>query len=210
MSNTVALVDYGMGNLWSVQSALEYLGAKVVITSDPDQIIKENIIVLPGVGSFRNGMESLRRRNLDQAIISSMQTGQARILGICLGMQLLAERGVEGGEVDGLGLIPGCAQRFNKSDLGELKLPHIGFNRVHLFERGQLFHGFSSSTDFYFVHSYYLQKDTPVAIKAIANYGIEFLAAFEQGNVFATQFHPEKSQTNGLRLLRNFLEAKHA
>ncbi len=210
MSYTVTLIDYGMGNLWSVQSVFEYLGAEVLITSDPDKVIKENIIVLPGVGSFRRGMDSLKRLNLDQAIISSVRTGQARVLGICLGMQLLAKSGIEGGQADGLGLIPGCVQRFTKNDLGELKLPHIGFNRVYFLEYGKLFNKLPSGTDFYFVHSYFLKNDSSVEIKATAKYGIEFMAAFEQDNVFATQFHPEKSQTNGLRLLKNFLEIDHA
>ena len=204
---TVVVVDYGMGNLWSVASALKFLGAKPVMSSKPADIIEAEAILLPGVGSFRVAMQTLIEKNLDEAIKEAVHIKQRKILGICLGFQMLAESSEEDGITAGLGFIPASVESFSAQELEGRKLPHIGFNQVELPHSSILFDGFEATEDFYFVHSYRLLAQGLLGKKAICNYGVDFLAAYEFGNVFGTQFHPEKSQTNGLRLLANFLSA---
>jgi glutamine amidotransferase len=202
---TVVVVDYGMGNLWSVASVLKFLGAKPVISSKPADILEAEAILLPGVGSFRVAMQTLIEKNLDEAIKEAVHIKQRKILGICLGFQMLAESSEEEGITAGLGFIPASVESFSEQELEGRKLPHIGFNQVELPNSSNLFDGFESKEDFYFVHSYRLLAQGLPGKKAICNYGVDFLAAYEFENVFGTQFHPEKSQTNGLRLLANFL-----
>jgi glutamine amidotransferase len=206
MSTEIVLIDYGMGNLWSVRSALEYLGEKPVISGDPAQVVRANALVLPGVGSFRQATEALRSSGLDEAITEAVLGRGRKILGICLGMQLFAEYGSEDGVSQGLGFIPGRVERFSSEELGSLKVPHIGFNRVISSEQSRLFRGLNAPTDFYFVHSYRLLPAGLPGQSSTCHYGVDFLAAYEHENIFATQFHPEKSQTNGLFLLKNFLQ----
>ena len=203
----VVVVDYGVGNLWSVVSALDFLGAKPVISSNPAEIINADSVLLPGVGSFRLAMQSLIEKNLDEALKEAVQIRQRKILGICLGFQLMALSSTEDGMTAGLGFIPAPVESFSALELEGRKLPHIGFNETRLPESSFLFDGFEDSDDFYFVHSYRLLAQALPGKKAICNYGIDFLAAYEYENVFGAQFHPEKSQTNGLRLLANFLRA---
>ena len=203
----VVVVDYGMGNLWSVVSALDFLGADPIISSNPAEIKKADAILLPGVGSFRLAMQMLTNNNLDEAIKEAVQIKQRKILGICLGFQMLAESSSEDGMTAGLGFIPTSVETFSFQELEGRKLPHIGFNRVKLPNSSSLFDGFKTEEDFYFVHSYRLLPQGLSGVKAICNYGVDFLAAYEHENVFGAQFHPEKSQTNGLRLLANFLRA---
>jgi len=203
----IVVVDYGMGNLWSVVSALDFLGADSIISSNPAEITKADAILLPGVGSFRLAMETLVNTNLNEAIKEAVQIKQRKILGICLGFQMLAESSTEDGMTAGLGFIPTPVERFSVQELERRKLPHIGFNRVRLPNLPSLFDGFKTEEDFYFVHSYRLLAQALPGKKAICNYGTDFLAAYEHENVFGVQFHPEKSQTNGLRLLANFLNA---
>ena len=206
MSNIkVTLIDYGMGNIWSVISALKYLGYNVIVSSDPDVIKEAETLLLPGVGSFRKAMESLRNLKLDQAIIESVQGDGKKILGICLGMQLLGSRSSEDGETVGLNLIPASVEEFSMKDVGAHKIPHIGFDQVSSRAEAKLFQGLPESPDFYFVHSFRMLPTGLSGISATCRYGTDFLAAYEKDNIFATQFHPEKSQTNGLMLLRNFL-----
>lgn len=207
MAADIVIVDYGMGNLWSVRSALRYLGIEPVISGDPSKIEKADVLLLPGVGSFRKAMEALKKQGLDKAIKESVLGQKRKILGICLGMQLFAELGMEDGESDGLGLIPGSVERFTAQELGSLKVPHIGFNHVHSPSESILFRSIASPSDFYFVHSFRLLPQDIGGRQSICRYGIDFMAAYENENIFATQFHPEKSQTNGLILLRNFLTA---
>lgn len=207
MSDQLLIVDYGMGNLWSVQSALRYLGVEPIITGDPDLIVEADMLVLPGVGSFNKAMNTLNNLGITEALREAVQVRKHKILGICLGMQLMAEKGIEDGEHSGLGFIPGTVNRFSQGELGALKLPHIGFNLVNSTSQSKLFKGVTSSADFYFVHSYRLLAEAMTGEQCVCNYGIEFLAAYENKNIFATQFHPEKSQTNGLQLLNNFLTA---
>ena len=203
----IVVVDYGMGNLWSVVSALDFLGADSIISSNPAEITKADAILLPGVGSFRLAMQTLANTNLNEAIKEAVQIKQRKILGICLGFQMLAESSTEDGMTAGLGFIPTPVERFSVQELERRKLPHIGFNRVRLPNLPSLFDGFKTEEDFYFVHSYRLLAQALPGKKAICNYGTDFLAAYEHENVFGVQFHPEKSQTNGLRLLANFLNA---
>jgi len=203
----VVVVDFGMGNLRSVVSALEFLGADPSISSNPAEVTKADAILLPGVGSFRLAMQVLIEKNLDEAIKEAVQIRQRKILGICLGFQMLAESGAEDGMTAGLGFIPTTVESFIDQELEGRKLPHIGFNQVRLPKSSSLFDGFKATDDFYFIHSYRLLAQSLPGQKAICNYGIDFLAAYEHENIFGAQFHPEKSQTNGLRLLANFLSA---
>ncbi|MDA9285256.1 imidazole glycerol phosphate synthase subunit HisH [Pseudomonadales bacterium] len=207
MSQTspVVIVDYGMGNIWSVYSALRYLGANPLVSADPDQIASADVLVLPGVGSFHKSMLALHSLNIAKALDEAVLVRKRKILGICLGMQLFAERGEEDGDCTGLGYIPGTVERFSRNELGALKLPHIGFNLVNSAAQSQLFKGIPRPSDFYFVHSYRLSVANQPGCASLCNYGADFLAAYEHENIFATQFHPEKSQTNGLKLLKNFL-----
>lgn len=200
----VVIVDYGMGNLWSVASAVRFLGREASISGDPERIRLASTIILPGVGSFRRAMQALNQNGMSEALREAGARRGARLLGICLGLQLLAARGSEDGLTDGLGLIPGQVDRFGSSGI---KVPHIGFNSVHHAEGSRLFAGLENPADFYFVHSFRLQDDSGPGRYAHARHGDTFVAAVEQDNIFGTQFHPEKSQTNGLRLLRNFLTA---
>lgn len=205
MGIRVTIVDYGIGNLWSVCSALRYLGHDALVSCQPSDVAKADVLVLPGVGSFRKAMEALRESRMDEAIEEAVRGRGRKILGICLGMQLMANRGTEDGDTAGLGFIPTTVERFDPKTMGALKVPHIGFNRVTSEASSTLFQGIAASADFYFVHSYRLLADGLPGHHGICHYGQDFLAAYEHENIFATQFHPEKSQTNGLRLLRNFL-----
>ena len=206
MNIRVSIVDCGIGNLWSVRSALHYLGYSSHVCTMPSEIITADVLILPGVGSFHKAMLALRKSQLDEAILEAVTVKQRKILGICLGMQLLAKRGTEDGETKGLGIISTDVNRFDFGQIGQLKVPHIGFNQVRSDLQSILFKEFVSSADFYFVHSYRLLPEGLSGKHGICNYGEDFLAAYEHENIFATQFHPEKSQTNGLKMLKNFLE----
>ena len=202
----VTIVDYGMGNIFSVVSAFKYLGAEVEIVSDPEEILKSSILVLPGVGSFRNAMEFIRERNIDEAIIDAVSNNGVKILGICLGMQLLGSFSTENGKTAGLGFLPNQVKRFSSKEVNEMKIPHVGFNSLHISEKQGLFKDLPHLADFYFIHSYRMLIEDIQGRYATCKHGVEFLAAYEIGNIYGTQFHPEKSQTNGLILLKNFLK----
>jgi glutamine amidotransferase len=204
-SRSITIVDYGMGNIWSVLCALKYLNCHAVVSSDPSEIARSEALLLPGVGSFRKAMLTLRETRLDQAILEAVTAKERKIIGICLGMQLLGNRGSEDGESKGLGLIPSATDVFLQNEIGKNKIPHIGFDTVRSAHGARLTHGLPETSDFYFVHSYRMLPDNLTGNTHICSYGIEFLAAYEHNNIFATQFHPEKSQTNGLVLLRNFI-----
>ena len=201
----VTIVDNGMGNLWSVANAIQYLGAETEVCENPDKILKAEVLILPGVGSFFRAMERLRATGLADALLEATFVRKRKILGICLGMQLMAEQGAEDGESHGLGWIPGKVERFSSLDLGKLKLPHIGFYRVTANAQSRLFRQLGPAVDFYFVHSFRLLPVPSSGHASLCQYGTDFLAAYEQENIYCVQFHPEKSQTNGLRLLNNFL-----
>jgi imidazole glycerol-phosphate synthase subunit HisH len=198
----VGIIDYGMGNLWSVKSAFEYIGTSSQIISEPNDLNDYEYLVLPGVGSFNKAIANIKARGLDEGILNAVNNN-VKILGICLGMQLLGTKSTEDGETEGLGLIPTNVDRFDKS-FGN-KIPHIGFNTVIIRDNKGLFSKLDKNTDFYFLHSYKMSNINIDGRIASCNYGEDFIAAIEYGSVCGTQFHPEKSQNNGLQLLKNFL-----
>ena len=201
----VTIIDYGMGNMRSVCNALAYLGADFLVSADPKAITSADLLILPGVGSFRQAASALQQHGLDDAIHEAVIVRHKKILGICLGMQLLCMRSTEGGECAGLGLVAASVDRFSESETCGGKIPHIGFNVVTSRADSTLFSGLNQRTDFYFVHSYRLLPHGLPGFVATCDYGVRFVAAYENDNICATQFHPEKSQTSGLRLLQNFL-----
>lgn len=196
----VAIIDYGMGNVASVQKALRFLGVNSIVTSNFDEINNSKYIILPGVGSFRQAMENLEKRKLIPFLKEKVAEGKP-FFGICLGMQLLAEKGYEDGITDGLGFIEGNVIRIPVEDL---PIPHIGWNNISI----QIPQYFSNLTDnnFYFVHSYFFNAKNAVDISATVKYGQDLVAVVQKNNVFGTQFHPEKSQTAGLQVLKNFID----
>jgi len=202
----IAIIDYGMGNLWSVANAFRYVGAECYLADSPEQILKAETLVLPGVGSFAQAMVRLSSAGLDAAIRDAVIGKKKKILGICLGMQLFAERGTEDGVCDGLGFMPGSVERFSNSETRNLRLPHVGFNRVDINPDSKLMDGLAPGADFYFVHSYRVSPACRPGTSSLCTYIEEFVASYECDNIFGVQFHPEKSQTNGLRLLGNFLK----
>ncbi len=198
----IAIVDYQMGNLRSVQKALEHVGAAATITNDPNQIAEAHKVILPGVGAFGDAMRELNARNLPESITEFIRTGKP-FLGICLGLQLLFETGFEGERHQGLGVLEGEVVRF--PPMADLKVPHMGWNQVQAEKPAcPLMADISSDAYFYFVHSYYVQPKDPDSVWLSCDYGRSFCASVWRDNLFATQFHPEKSQRDGLKLLENF------
>jgi len=200
MSARIAIIDYRMGNLRSVQKGFEHAGiSDVVVTDDPEVVSGADGIVLPGVGAFRDASANLRESGLESVLRHRIGAGTP-FLGICLGMQLLADIGLEDGEYTGLGLVSGTCERLP----GGVKIPHIGWNTVEYPVDSPLFEGIDESTAFYFVHSYRLVPRDSSAIIGSTEYGVRFAAAVQARNIHAVQFHPEKSSTAGLHLLANF------
>jgi len=205
----VAIIDYGMGNLGSVRRALEQLGAEAEIVDTPEQLEDADRIILPGVGSFADGMRHLNRDGWTEALIRLTGEGKP-LLGICLGMQLLASEGSEHGDHPGLGLVPGRVVHLDTMDCKE-RIPHVGWNDIHVNQpegnpSAVLFDGIQDGTDFYFVHSFAYQAEQASDVLAQVQYGIPVTAAVGRGHVMGTQFHPEKSSRAGFRILKNFLE----
>ena len=196
----VTIIDYGMGNIASIKNALEYLNTNVIISEEPDLISKSNFSILPGVGSFKTAMLKIRKKNIDEAIFNLLKKGNY-LLGICLGMQILGKSSTEDGFTEGLGLVDNEVIKFEKSNTEGNKIPHIGFNSVNFDTGNVLFKNLNNNIDFYFVHSYFMQTKGLKKNISTTNYGINFLSSFNNDNIFATQFHPEKSQKNGLILL---------
>lgn len=207
VSQRVTVIDIGLSNTRSVLNAFEYLGADVVLESDYNAVLSSEILVLPGVGSYSRAMERLRESNLATAITDVSQDNSRKILGICLGMQLLGRGGTEDGITAGLGIIPANVAAFTSEEVNGRKIPHVGFNSIRPTNDSVLFQGLPQVPDFYFVHSFRMIPETVDGSISLCNYGIDFAAAYEKENIFATQFHPEKSQANGLQLLKNFLDA---
>ena len=198
-----------MGNLWSVASAIKFLGADPVVSHDPIEIANSNCLVLPGVGSFRRAMETIKTNKYDQAIAEALTNSKTKLLGICLGMQLLGASSTEDGQTPGLGLVPNLVTRFSSNNDIKIKVPHIGFSEVKSPKNSSLFANIPDNSCFYFVHSYFMEianYDVTKSHVAIATHGTDFVAAIESGRICGTQFHPEKSQKSGLQLMRNFLE----
>jgi glutamine amidotransferase len=203
MKITIAIVDYGMGNLRSVEKGLARTGVATRVTSDSNEIRAANGVVLPGVGAFGACMDNLRSRGLDDTIREVVRSGKP-FLGICLGLQLLFEESEEFGPVAGLGLLGGKVVRFAGAPLDGLKIPQIGWNRLKIRRPVAELAGLEPDPYVYFVHSYYVVPADPEITVATTEYGVEFAAAIAHENVFACQFHPEKSQAVGLKILESF------
>lgn len=197
----IAIIDYDAGNIKSVEKAMQLLGEEVVLTREARDILSAEKIILPGVGAFGDAMENLRRYGLVEVIHEAVSR-QIPFLGICLGLQLLFERSDESPDAEGLGVLKGEILRI--PDQEGLKIPHMGWNSLHLENNGRLFKDIPEDTYVYFVHSYYLKAADPSIVTATTEYSVHIHAAVEQGNVFACQFHPEKSSALGLKLLENF------
>ena len=202
----IGIIDYGMGNLRSVFNAFEFIGAAVEIISDPRDLKRATGIVLPGVGAFGDGIRNLHTRGFVGAMEEEVRSKGKPLLGICLGMQLLAKTGYEYGENPGLGWIDGVVDRLPVPEAEpRLRIPHIGWNDVRFAKRDGLFAGLGETSCFYFVHSYALRPTDGGIVSGECGYGANFVAAIETGNIYATQFHPEKSHRAGLTVLRNFI-----
>lgn len=203
----IAIVDYGMGNLRSVEKGFERFGFNVKVTDNPNEIIRADKLVLPGVGAFKDAMDGLRQRGLIKPVVDWIGSGKP-FLGICLGLQLLFSKGYEDGEHEGLNIIPGKVIRFNFSEgkmNGKLKIPHMGWNQICFRKEGiPILKNVPSSAYMYFVHSYYVCPEDESVIATETEYGVRFTSMIWHKNIFATQFHPEKSQEYGLTILRNF------
>ena len=216
--NHVAVIDYGMGNLHSVAKALEHAGAQlhpvtgeateVVVTADPAVIAAADRVIFPGVGAIRDCMAEIRRLNVGEMVANAMKTKP--VLAICVGMQALMTHSEENGGVDCLGFLPGKVRYFGDDLRGEhgerLKVPHMGWNSVKQQKQHPLWKDVPDNSRFYFVHSYYVEMADASKVTGLSIYGKEIVATVAEGNIFATQFHPEKSQNVGLTLLRNFLQ----
>ena len=200
----IAIVDYGMGNLRSVEKAIARAGVATVVTSDPAKILGARGVVLPGVGAFGACMENLESRGLAATMREAVSSGKP-FLGICLGLQLLFEESEEFGPIRGLGILPGKVVRFGGSSFEGLKVPQMGWNRLRIRRSVAELEGIGDDPYVYFVHSYYVAPADPGLTVAVTEYGVEFAAAIAWKNVFACQFHPEKSQAIGLRILENFV-----
>lgn len=201
----IAVVDYGVGNLFSLSSSLKAIGADVVVTGDKEEICKADKIILPGVGAFADAAAKLCENGLDEVIKERAKEG-VPLMGICLGMQMLFEKSYEYGEHDGLGLIKGKVVAMDGVIPSELKIPHIGWNALHFTEnKSDIFKYINENDCVYFVHSYYA-ADCDEAVTATAEYGRELTASVQSGNVYGCQFHPEKSGDVGLKILRAFCE----
>jgi imidazole glycerol-phosphate synthase subunit HisH len=201
--SVIAIINYDMANLRSVQKAFEQVGHSAIITSDPAEVAAAERIVLPGVGACDDALSAVRARRLDEPIRAAIAANKP-FLGICLGLQMLFERSYENGIHEGLGILPGEVVKFQLP--AGFKVPHMGWNQVRQRGDSPLMAGIESGAHFYFVHSYYVVPREESLIATTADYGGEFCASIARGNLFATQFHPEKSQANGLRLLKNFAE----
>jgi len=204
----IAVIDYGMGNLRSVQKALEFVGAKVIVTHDPDLILNADSVVLPGVGAFKDCMANLNKLKLVDPIRKFVDSGKP-FLGICLGLQVLFEESAEYGPVAGLGILPGKVIKFSgessETKNGQpIKIPHMGWNKVEIKKKDPLFDKVDAAPYFYFVHSYYVVPEDQNMIATVTNYGVEFVSGIQHKNIYAFQFHPEKSQALGLSILERF------
>lgn len=199
----IAIIDYDAGNIKSVEKALHYIGEETIVTRDRETLLKADKVILPGVGSFGQAMENLHRYGL-VPVIREIRDNGTPFLGICLGLQLLFESSEESPGVEGLGLLKGKIVKIPPKE--GLKIPHMGWNSLHLQNEGRLFRNVPEGSYVYFVHSYYLRAEEPEIVKATADYSACIHASVEKDNLFACQFHPEKSSRTGLKILKNFAE----
>ncbi len=201
----IAIIDYDAGNIKSVEKALEYLQADYILTKDPSALMAADHVILPGVGAFGDAMDKLRSSGLVPVINRIIQAGTP-FLGVCLGLQLLFEESEEAPGILGLGILKGRILKISREE--GLKIPQIGWNSLQFPNRGRLFEGIDENSFVYFVHSYYLKADDPSIVTATCEYGVTVHASVESGNIFACQFHPEKSSETGLSILRNFIAVR--
>ena len=199
----VAIIDYGAGNIKSVENAVKYLGHEAVLTRDPEVILSADHVILPGVGAFGDAMGRLKKYRMDK-VLGEVVERKIPLLGICLGLQLLFDSSEESPGVEGLGILGGKILRIPDGE--GRKVPQIGWNDLTYPNAGRLFEGIDEGAYVYFVHSYYLRAEDPSIVTAQTQYGVSIDAAVESGNIFACQFHPEKSEAVGMKILRNFLE----
>lgn len=205
---SIVIVNYGMGNIHSISSAVRFLGYEPILSDQERTILTASKIILPGVGSFHKAMQNMRQKKLDLIIKKAVLDEGIPLLGICLGMQLLFQLGTEDGETEGLGLIEGVVEKFNQLEKN-IKIPHIGFSKTEIIRESKLFNKLKSPVDFYYNHSY--RAITSEKFVTAVAYNVEkFTAAVERNNIFGTQFHPELSQSNGLTVIKNFLELSDA
>lgn len=201
----IVIVDYNMGNLRSVQKAFEKAGCRAVITNEHDIIRGADKIVLPGVGAFKDGMKHLKELGLVEILNEEIIKNKKPFLGVCLGMQLIAKKSHENGLTDGLGWVNAEVVKFDFSDYDKkLKIPHVGWNNVNYKNNNLLFDGVANKSDFYFVHSYYFKTNEDI-VTSTTDYGFDFVSSVNKNNIYAFQFHPEKSQIVGLKLIENFV-----
>ena len=200
----IVIVDYGMGNIRSIASTLRYLGVDDVVLSDDYETLNScDKIILPGVGSFGKAIAEIKKKKIDQYLNHIVVEMHKPLLGICLGMQLLGKSSSEDGLNGGLGFVDGIVEKFDNS---QFKVPHVGFNQVKVNNKLRIYHGFNKElSDFYFTHSYRMMSEAAIN-QSYCNYQENFVASFEVGNIAGTQFHPELSQSNGLKLLKNFID----
>ena len=201
--SSIAIIDYGMANLRSVQKAFEQVGASADIISRPDEIGRFDSLVLPGVGAFKDAIATLRERGLAEPIVRHIETGRP-FLGICLGLQLLFDVGYEDGEHRGLGVLAGECVRFDVDSTLGLKVPHMGWNQLRIENPCPLYRDLPAACGVYFVHGYHVVPSDPAVIATTTDYGRPFVSSVRRDNLMATQFHPEKSQKVGLQMLANF------
>lgn len=202
--NKIVIIDYKMGNLRSVQKAFEAVGCNAVISNEHDVIKNAEKIILPGVGSFKDGMKNLKDLGLIDVLSKEVVENKKPFLGICLGMHLIASKGYENGITSGLNWIKSEVVKFNFSHTDHsLKIPHVGWNNATYQNSGKLFEGVEDNNDFYFVHSYYFKTSEDV-VTSTSNYGVDFTSSIQKNNIYAFQFHPEKSQSVGLKIIKNF------
>lgn len=196
----IAIIDYGMGNLRSVEKAFNHIGSNTIVTNSPKEIQNANKVVLPGVGAYADAISCLKESGLDQVIRNVIRDNKP-FLGICLGLQLLFDSSEENGGVEGLGILKGKIKKINTN----LKIPHMGWNKLNFNSSNLLFKGLSDNTYVYFVHSYYLEAEDKSIVIAKTNYGKDIEISVNKDNIFLTQFHPEKSGETGLTILKNFI-----
>ena len=202
----IVIVDYGMGNIGSIQNMLKYLGADSIVTSDKKEIENADKLILPGVGHFKSAMDNINKLGIKEILSYKVLEEKKPILGICLGMQLMCSFSEEGG-VKGLSYIESLVKKFNFLDDNELKVPHMGWNKVKLINnQSQIFKKSLEGSKFYFVHSYYVKCNDSSNVLTKTDYGLNFDSSFENGNIFGVQFHPEKSHRYGINLFNNFLK----
>jgi len=200
----VVVIDYGMSNLGSITRALEECRTSPIVSSKPADLQQASHVILPGVGSFYEGMKHLRSLDFDKALNKIVYEDKVPLLGVCLGMQLLADDGIEGGKIKGLGLIEGTTIKLIPKP--HEKIPHIGWNEVHIQQKNTLFKKIPEKTDYYFVHSYHFVPKDKSVITTTTPYCGKFVSSIQKDNIFGVQFHPEKSQFWGFQLLKNFLQ----